>query len=379
MSTTAKWIIAVIVIILIIAGVWYLGGKPNTAPAQTGPIKVGFLEPLTGDAANIGINGKAAVEIALDKINKDGGINGRQIEMVYEDGKCDGATSATAAQKLVNIDKVVAIVGGACSSETVAAAPIAEQGKVVMLSPVSSSPAITTAGDYIFRDYPSDSFHGSKAAALAVGTLKAKNIAVLACQSDWCAGLAQVFMEKVKALGGNIVAEEKFDDKTTKDFKTQLTKIKAAKPDLIFFPAYEDSTITGLKQAKELGMKTQFLGGDSWDDPKIVQGAGNASEGIIYLRPSTLASDDFKAAMLAKTGNSSLTAGAPQAYDAISILAEVMKSAGSDGTKIKDALYQVQNYQGISGSISFDQNGDLVDANYDTKTVKGGQVVDYQP
>jgi branched-chain amino acid transport system substrate-binding protein len=374
-----KWIVAVIVIILIIAGVWYYGSKPSAAPIETGPIKVGFVGPLTGDVANVGLNNKAAVELAVEAINKEGGINGRQIEMIYEDGKCDGATAATAAQKLVNIDKVTAIIGACCSAETLAMAPIAEQGKVVIISPVSSSPALSSAGDYIFRDYPSDSFQGSKAAVLAMGDLKAKNIAVLTCQSDWCAGIEKVFVEKIKALGGKIVAEEKFDDKTTKDLKTQLTKIKAAKPDLIYFPAYSDSTIIGLKQAKELGLKVQFLGGDAWDDPKIVEGAGKAAEGIVYLKPSAPATDEFRAAMAAKLGNNEITTGSPQAYDAANILAQVMKAFGSDSTKIKDALYKVANYQGVSGSISFDQNGDLVDANYDIKTVKDGKVIDFKP
>lgn len=379
MSSTAKWIVGIIVLVLIVICLWYTFGNKSATPAtETGPIKIGFLGPLTGDMATVGQNNKAAVEVAVDAVNKAGGINGRQIEMVWEDGKCDGASGASAAQKLVNVDKVVAIIGGGCSAESIPAAPIIESGKVVAISPLSSNPALTSAGDYIFRDYPSDSFQGAKAAEFAINKLGAKKLAILACQSDWCNGLAKVFADKAKTLGGEIVVEEKFDDKTTKDLRTELTKIKAAKPDLIYYLAYSDSTIIGFKQMKELGIKAKVLGGDTWDDPKIISGAGKAAEGAIYLKPSALVTDDFKSLMKAKTGSEDILVGSSQAYDAVNILIQVMKQVGSDSTKIKDALYQVQNYQGVSGAISFDSNGDLKDANYDVKVITNGKPVDYK-
>ncbi|HRZ30073.1 MAG TPA: ABC transporter substrate-binding protein [Candidatus Paceibacterota bacterium] len=376
MSKTAKWIVAIVVIILIVAGVWYWQTNKVSTPVETGPIKIGFIGPLTGDVASIGQNNKAATELAVEVINANGGVNGRQIEMIWEDGRCDGATAATAAQKLVNVDKVSAIIGGLCSGESISSAPIAEQGKVVMLSPLSSSPDLTLAGDYFFRNYPSDSYQGVKAAELATKDLQAKNIAVLACQDDWCAGIEKVFTEKAQQLGANIVATERYDDKTSKDLKTQLTKIKSSNPDLIYFLGYSDSTIIGLKQIKELSINAKILGGDAWDDPKIVESAGQAAEGIIYLKPVTPENADFVASMKSKTGGEEITIGSAQAYDAANILAQVMGQVGSDSSKIKSALYKVKNYQGVSGVISFDSNGDLTTANYVAKTVLGGKVID---
>ena len=122
----------------------------------TGPIKIGFIGPLTGEASPYGVDTLNGAKLAVDEINEAGGVNGRMIEIIAEDGRCTGTDAASAAQKLVNVDKVVAIVGGQCSGETLAAAPIAESAKVVMISPVSSSPDVTAAGDFIFRDYPSD-------------------------------------------------------------------------------------------------------------------------------------------------------------------------------------------------------------------------------
>ncbi len=365
------WIIVVVLILVVLV-------YQNTGMSENkGNIKIGLIAPLTGDVATIGQGTKSAAELAISEINSAGGVNGRMLTLISEDGKCDGKESVSAVTKLVNIDKVDAIVGGTCSSESVAAAPIAEKAKVVMISPVSSSPALTTAGDYIFRDYPSDSFQGSKAADFAVNTLKAKNIAVLSCLSDWCQGIQQVFKDKTTSLGANIVADEKYDDKATKDLKTQLTKIKATNPDLVYFLGYTDGTVIGLKQAKEVGLNAKILGGDAWGDPKVVAGAGYAAEGTMYLIPASVPNVTFDSAFEKATGSNEVTIGARESYDAVKILAQVMKDVGTNGTKIKDALYKVQGYQGVSGNISFDKNGDISSTNYDIKIVKDGKPVNY--
>ena len=372
-SKKGIWIWSIIIILLIIVLVYQNVGTSETK----GNIKIGLIAPLTGDVASIGQGTKSAAELAVSEINSAGGVNGRMLTLISEDGKCDGKESVSAVTKLINIDKVDAIVGGTCSSETVAAAPIAEKAKIVMLSPVSSSPALTTAGDYIFRDYPSDSFQGAKAADFTVNTLKAKNIAVLSCMSDWCQGIQQVFKDKAVSLGATIVADERYDDKTTKDLKTQLTKIKATNPDLLYFLGYTDGTVIGLKQAKEIGLNTKILGGDAWGDPKVVVGAGYAAEGTMYLIPASVSNVSFDSAFEKATGSKEVTIGSRESYDAVKILAQVMKEVGTNGTKMKNALYKVQGYQGVSGNISFDQNGDLSSASYDIKIVKDGKPVNY--
>jgi branched-chain amino acid transport system substrate-binding protein len=370
-SKKAWWILGIVIVLILIV----VGISSNKKPAETGPIKIGFVAPLTGDVASIGQNMKMAAELAVAEVNSAGGINGRMVAIIAEDGKCDGKEAVTAVTKLINLDKVPVIVGGACSSETVAPAPIAEKAKVVMLSPLSSSPAITTAGDYIFRDYPSDAFQGVRAAEFAVNTLKAKNIAVLSCVDDYCQGVQQVFKDKAVSLGATIIVDDKYE-KTANDLKTQLTKIKSANPDLVYFVGYTDGAVIGLKQAKEIGLNTKFLGGDAWNDPKIVVGAGLSAEGIMYLIPTVVKNSTFDTAMT-KSGSKEITIGSREAYDAVKILAQVIAKVGTDSSKIKDALYKVQNYQGVSGSISFDKNGDISSSSYDVKVIKGGKPVDY--
>lgn len=372
-TKTNKWVwVGIVAVVVIILGVYFSSGK-----TEKGDIKIGFVAPLTGDVAGVGQSMKTAAELAISEINANGGVNGRNLVLVAEDGKCDGKEAVTAVIKLVNLDKVTSIVGGACSSETVASAPIAEKAGVVMLSPLSSNPSITTAGDYIFRNYASDSFQGVKAAEFAVNTLKSKNIAIMSCMSDWCQGIQQVFKDKAVSLGATIVAEEKYDDKAAKDLKTQLTKIKAANPDLVYFLGYTDGTIIGLKQAKELGLNAKMLGGDAWGDPKVVTGAGASAEGVMYLTPTSVESKNFVDAYTKYSAGKEITVGARESYDAVKILAQVMNKVGTDSAKVKDALYGVQNYQGVSGNISFDKNGDLVSASYDIKVVKGGVSVNY--
>ncbi|MFA5023182.1 MAG: ABC transporter substrate-binding protein [Candidatus Paceibacterota bacterium] len=374
MSKTYKYLIAIIVIIIIIAGIWYLGAKPTT-PVATGPIKIGWIGALTGGAADYGINMKLAVELGAEEINGAGGINGRKVEIISEDGKCDPAVAVTAAQKLIDIDKVQAIITGACSSETLAIAPIAEKNKIVVVAPGSSAPALTIAGDYIFRDYPSDNYQGNLAADYVYNNLKVKKVALLSCQNDYCAGIKKVFGDKLASLGGKIVADEEFPMGSA-DLKTQLTKIKGTNPDLVYFIAYPTESIVGLKQIKQLNIKAKIMGADGWVDDKIYKGAGSAAENILFTVPVSPTNKKLEVAMAGKTGKTgAVTIGVPQSYDAISILIKVIKDVGYDGTSIKNALYTIKDYPGTSGSISFDSNGDLVKADYVIKTVENGQAI----
>ena len=151
MSNTAKTVVGIIVLVLVVWGIMAVNGKKAAAPAV---VKIGFTGPLTGDTADIGQNAQAAVSIAVDEINKAGGVLGKQLEVVYEDDTCNGTGGANAVSKLINADKVAALLGPACSGATLGAAPIAEAAKVPELSYCSTNPTISDAGDYIFRDVP---------------------------------------------------------------------------------------------------------------------------------------------------------------------------------------------------------------------------------
>ena len=366
-----SWVIGIIILIAVIAVIVGLNKNARQEVSTGEAIKIGFLGPLTGDVASLGTNAQKGVELAVKEINAAGGINGRTVEVVYEDGKCNAKDAATAGNKLINLDKVTAIVGGLCSSETMAVAPVAEQQKVIILSYCSSNPSITTIGDYIFRDYPSDTFQGAYAAEIAQKELKAENVAVLYCLSDYCVGIKDVFKKTFADTGGNIVAEEGYEQ-TTSDLKTQLTKIKEKNPDMIYFLGYTEASVIGIKQMEELDIDVPTLGSDAWDDPKIWTGAGAAGEGKMWTVVDTPITEDFKKKMQT-VGVTDVTLCGPQSYDGAKILAEIMKKVGTDTTKIKDELYKVKDYQGVSGVISFDSNGDLASASYVTKVVKEGK------
>ncbi len=364
MNKAVTWIV---VLVVVIGGIWLLKGSSKEA-VQSGPIKLGFIGPLTGDAANIGTNARSAVELAVEELN----AAGAEIEVVYEDGKCNGKDAANAANKLINVDNVAAIVGAACSGETSAFTGLAEQTQTPVLSYCSSAPALTTAGDYIFRNYPSDTYQGAFAAEYLKNTLTKSKAAVLYVKSDWGVGIRDVFKEKFVALGGEVVLDEGYDQ-TAREFRTTWAKVKSSGADVVYFVGYTEASIPALKQAKELAVNLPFFGADAWGDTKIWTDAGSAGEGAMYTEVKANPSDAFKTALAAKVGSNEVGPCSPTAYDATKILAEVAGKVGSEGAAIKDALYKVNYTKGVSSSqIKFDSNGDLVGANYLVKKVAGG-------
>lgn len=366
------WIVAIAIVVW--AGFTILNQGRDTVE---GPIKIGFIGPLTGDVAGIGENVRIAVDLAKDEINEARGIHGRRIEVIYEDGRCSAKEAANAGNKLININKVVAIVGGLCSSETLAVAPMAEEAGVPLISAASTNPDITNAGDYIFRFVPSDSFQGKFAAEHIVNTLGHKKVGALFCLSDWCVGIKEVFKAHLTELGGELVAEEGYAQDTS-DLRSQITKVKAASPDIVYFVGYTEASIIGLKQIKELGLETPIFGADAWDDPKIPAEAGAAADGATYsitanreLPQSFIDEMNTRAA-----GGSELNTYSPRGYDVMKVLADIMIRVGTDQEKIKAELYNIQNYQGIADTYTLDENGDVSTANFTIKKFKGGKIIE---
>ncbi len=364
-----KWLWGIVVIIAII-----ILALASSKPKETGPIKIGFIAPLTGDAASLGQNSRAAVEISVKEINDAGGINGRPLEIIYEDGQCSGKPASDAANKLINIDKVPVIIGGLCSGETSSFTDAAEKSKTVVLSYCSSAPALTFAGDYIFRNYPSDSYQGSFAADYIYNKLGKRNVAVLYVNTDYGVGIKDVFDKKFKELGGNLLDEESFKQNSS-DLRTELTKIKSVKPELVYFIGYTEETIPGIKQAKDLGINVPYFGADAWGDSKIWSTLGSLAEGDMYTMVYTPLNDAFKSNMLAKIGNNEITVCTPQAYDAVKIIAQIITKVGTNSEAIKNELYKTEYKGGVSApDIKFDSNGD-VNIPYVLKTVKDGKFV----
>lgn len=375
MNKNAKIVLGLVILVVIVIVVAMSKSSTPVAPqAPAEPIKIGFLGPLTGDAAGLGENMKIAAELARDEINNAGGVNGRKIELVIEDGGCDAKIAANAGSKLVNIDKVTAIVGGACSPETLAVAPMSEQAKVPQISASSTNPAISQAGDYIFRFIPSDAFQGKFAAEHLVNDMGKKKIGILYCLNDWCTGIREVFKGRLGEVGGEVVADEGYQW-DARDLRSQITKIKATNPDAVYFLGFTESTIIGLKQMKELGLTAAVVGGDAWDDPKIPQEAGVAADNVHYsIAANRALPQSFIDEMNKRTGGKEINTYAPRVYDIMKVLANIMTKVGADGEKIKAELYQVKDYQGIADAYTMDMNGDVSVANFTVKVFKDGKI-----
>ena len=247
-------LVAVLIGILVIIGiVSYAGSSSNTS--AEGFIKVGFIAPLTGDAAVYGEPARNVTQLAINEINANGGINGRQLQLIAEDGKCNGESAASAAQKLVNVDKVQFIIGGFCSGESLAAEPITTAANVFLFSSGSSSPDLTGKSPLFARDFPSDATQGKVLADLSANDKKWKKVAVIQEQTDYAVGLDKSFNDNFSSLGGATVKQE-FSTGTT-DFRSLLTQLKSQNPDALLIDVQTPANAQIIfKQMADLKWKT---------------------------------------------------------------------------------------------------------------------------
>ncbi|MDO8642615.1 MAG: ABC transporter substrate-binding protein [Candidatus Woesearchaeota archaeon] len=332
--------------------------------------KLGFMGPQTGDAASIGVPNRETAELALEEFNAN---SDKKIDIVFEDDRCEGKTATTVAQKLIDQDKVSAIIGTLCSSALLATAPIAEPAQVVMLSYGATSPKIKDAGDYVFRVVPSDAGQGKKAAALVKGS-GAKKVGVLFRNDDWGVGISGVFVNEAKKLGLDVTVESL--EPGSNDVRTQLTKIKEFNPDAIYMPLFPAEAPIVLKQIKELGITATLVGADASKDDTVLTNAGDAAEGFTVTLPAvpesaelTALNEKFKAKY-----NKDSSAYNPETWDATMILLNACAKTDCTGSAIKDYLNQMGEYNGVSGTFEFDEFGE-VEKSYDLFVVKDGKFV----
>lgn len=370
----------VIVVVLIVVGI--KSSKNGKVSNETGPIKIGFIAPLSGDPAAYGESARNSLELMVEKLNTSGGIDGRLVEVIYEDGKCDGKAASLAAQKLVTVDKVQAIIGGLCSGETVAAAPIVEEGKVLLLSPGSSAPAISSAGDYVFRTFPSDIGFSHQLSEL-IASKGIKRIALISEQTDYSQGLRNAFLADMQSKGIEVVADENFAPDTS-DFKALAGKIRDAQPEAIFMNPQTATTAARIaKQLRDLGNTTQLYGVGIFTSTEFAK-SGSFVNGMIIF---DIAADSNKemSNQLAMEYKAKFGKDAPYpifsnlTYDTLNILKGGIEKVGYNGEKLKNYLYEMKPYSGILGNISFDKNGDPLGINaYVIKQIQNGEIVDYQ-
>jgi branched-chain amino acid transport system substrate-binding protein len=290
--------------------------KSTQNPPEGTPIRLGWLGLLTGESATLGRDAVKAAELAVKEINDEGGIAGRPIELIAEDAKCTPKDAVQAATKLISINKVLVIFGGLCSTETLAAAPLAEENHVVLISGCSSAPDITNAGDYIFRTYPSDSYQGAFAAEYIYGVLGLRTASILAPIDPWGEGIKASFRKKFEALGGTIASDETYA-RDERDFRTQLAKIKTKNPQAFYLLGYSEPSVAALKQARELGLSAQVFGAESWNDPSVNENP--SAEGVMFSVPSEEFDSGWKKKM--ETAGAGLTVCTGPTYNNVKIIA----------------------------------------------------------
>lgn len=358
MNTKKIMTASVVVIILIILVLLNVPSQSNRE------IQIGGIFSLTGKAAPYGEWVKNANELAIKDINTRGGVNGRLFTLISEDTQTDPKLAVAAFQKLITLNKIKVATGFISSSEALACAPIAESSKVVMITPIAGSPELKDAGDYIFRTRESGDVQGHKIAEYIFNDLGHKEAAIIFENTANAIGYKDSFVEKFTELGGEIILSESYEEGQN-TFRGIITKAKNVNAKAIYVPGV--ATIIGrvLKQSKELGLNSEFFSSAGIEDPKLFDIAGDAAEGLIYT--SSAFSEDstdekIKAFVEAYKDHygSTPTAYAANAYDTIMLIAEAIKKQGSvDADKIKQFLYQVENYHGVSGKISFDSYGEV--------------------
>lgn len=332
------------------------GCKKGGDGADASEIVIGEVAAMTGGTATFGTSSNAGTKMAIDEINAAGGLLGKKLKLITEDDQSKQGEAGTVAKKLISRNKVVALLGEVASGKSLEMAPIAQKAGVPMISPASTNPEVTKAGDYVFRICFIDPFQGTVMGKFA-NSRGWKKVAILTdTKADYSVGLSQFFKEYFTKNGGTITSEQNYSS-GDKDFKAQLTKIKAGAPDAIFASGYYNETGLIASQARELGITVPLLGGDGWDSPSLVEVAGPAIEGSFFSNHFSNEDQSPKIQNFVKKYQS-LYGTVPDAmaalgYDSAMILADAIKRAGTtEGKALRDAIAATKDFDGITGKIT---------------------------
>jgi len=350
-----------------------------------GQLKIGEYGSLTGDKATFGTSTHNGIQMALDEANAAGGVGGIPIALVTEDDQGRPEEAATAVNKLIVQDQVIAVLGEVASSNSLAAAPICQEAAVPMITPSSTNPAVTEVGDYIFRICFIDPFQGTVMARFARESLRLSTVAVLRdVKSDYSVGLAGYFTQEFTRQGGTITGDESYQQGDV-DFKAPLTALIARMPEALYVPGYYTEVGLIARQARELGYKGSLLGGDGWDSPKLTEIAGEAIGGS-YLSNHYSTEDPnpvvqgFISSYRTRFGESP-DAMAALGYDAMRLLVHCLRElaaadpealaalAGTGGdaaaraaarARLRDLIAATRGFSGVTGEISLDANRNAI-------------------
>lgn len=368
-----KWIwIAIIFAVLIVMIIFV---KPKKEPEE---INIGVVAPLTGPIAVYGENVRDGVLLAVDEINKNGGVNGLPIKIILEDEGAGPQAAVNAVRKLISVDKVQSIIGPSTSAGLLASAPIAEKEHIILFSPSSTADNVRDAGDYIFRNRASTSQEATVFTKYIMEELGLKKFSILRANADYAKSFADVCKKIIGEKGGEILNEEIFAEGST-DYRSQLAKIRSSNPEGLFIVGVPVELGNILRQTKEIGIKAQLFS-NTIDSPDIFKIAKGAEEGLTFVTTfyDPINGDakvkEFDKKFKDRFGRSSHIFGA-NAYDAIYILKSVIKDYGYKGEEIKEGLYKLKNFRGAGGDIEFDEKGDLRFTKVAVKKIVNGEFI----
>jgi len=346
----------------LITGLILTGCNKPSGGAGDDTIPVGEFASLTGKEAAFGNSSHKGTALAVKDLNAAGGVLGKKFNLVTEDTRSTPGESATVVKKLISRDKVIAVLGEVASGRSLEGASICQPNKIPMISPSSTKPEVTEKGDYIFRVCFIDPFQGKVLATFADQTLKVKNVALLVdVATPYSVGLASNFKETFEKLGGKIIIEQKFSS-GDKDFKAQLTAIKAVNPEAIFAPCYYTEAGLIARQARELGITVPVFGGDGWEAPELLEIGGKAMEGTYYSTHYSAEDQSPKVQEFVKKYRADYNGETPDAmaalgYDSAMVLADAIKRAGTtEEPKLRDAIAATKEFEGVTGKTTLDEH-----------------------
>lgn len=344
--------------------------------SQTTAVRVGVLVPLTGFAAADGMSTVTGVRIAADEINQAGGILGRRVELVEYDDKADPREAVNFARRLIELDRVAFAIGGSYSGATLAAAPVFNEARVPLMGGYAVAPDITLGKPYVFRVGLLGPVQG-RVGAVVAQMMGARRVAVLTIQNDFGRALEEGFRDQAARLGLEIVFLEGYP-LGNQTFVPLLSRIRAARPDLIYASGYYTEASSLVRQARSLGMTMPIIGQEGYDSPKFIELAGRSSEGVLIT--TTLDRDDpspevqnFLRAYAQRTGIPADMVGA-SGYAALKVMALAAERAGSlDGEALRRAMGELRDVDTAVGRIYYwTPEGDPVKS-ATVQVVRGGE------
>lgn len=334
------------------------GSSTDSADADT--YKIACIAPLTGDAAQYGLTYQNTLEILTDKVNSEGGVNGKQVEVTYFDDKKDAKEALNIANRIVSDGGYIGVVGSQTSSCSLAAAPVFQKEGIPMISPQASNSQFTETGDYIFSMQLPASYEAEMTAKLIVENYNYKNIAVIYSNDDWGVGVNDQFTASIADYGGTITADETFVSGQTKDFSPLISKMKDSNPDAIFIATLYSDAAQILQQMKNLDFNMPVFATNTLYKQEFLDLAGENAEGILMLNSFELENNSeeytyLKNAYEEETGNQ-MDTYVTQSYDAMKLILDAIEATNGNQEEMKDWIANIKDYQGVSGTFSFGDN-----------------------